>query len=74
MLRNSAPGPEIGLPVWISAGLKSGKPQIQALRPAFGRPEGQFFCFPNQNAAEIRPGSPICGPEALLRNIGWFEF
>ncbi len=47
MLRDSASGPEIGLPGQISAG----KASISALRPAFG--------------------SPITGPKAPLRNVGY---
>ncbi len=42
--------------------LKSGKPQN---RPS-GLPEGRFRGFPLD---EIRAGSPISGPEELLRNI-----
>jgi hypothetical protein len=40
-----------------------------ALRPAFGRPEGRFRCFPGSSPTKIQPGSPTYGPEALLRNI-----
>ena len=64
MLRNNASGPEIGLPGRIWAGLLPGKH-----RPAFGRPEDRFRCFPGSSPAEIRPGRPISGPEALLRNV-----
>ncbi len=48
-----------------------GRAPKAALRPAFGRPEGRFRCFPESSPAEIRPGRPIYGPEALLRNIGY---
>ena len=41
MLRNSASGPEIGLPGRIQAGFYSGASK-SALRPAFGRLEGRF--------------------------------
>ena len=34
-----------------------------------GRPEGRFRCFPGSSPAKIWPGSPMSGPEALLRNI-----
>ena len=68
MLRNSASGPEIELPGRILAGLLPGK-QESALRPAEGRPEDRFRCFPGSSPAKIRPGSPISGPEALMRNI-----
>ena len=47
-----------------------GRASKSALRQAFSRPEGRFLCFPDRNPAEIRPGSPISDPEALLRNIG----
>ncbi len=40
-----------------------------ALRPAEGRLEGRFRCFPTSSPAKIRPGRPISGPEALLRNM-----
>ncbi len=53
----------------LEPGRKSGKPPKSALRPAFGRPEGRFWCFPGSSPAKIRPGSPISGLEALLRNI-----
>ena len=36
---------------------------------AEGRPEGRFRCFPGSSPAKIRPGRPISGPEALLRNL-----
>ncbi len=69
MLRNSASGPEIGLPGRIVAGLFTVKEPNSALRPAFGRPEGRFRFFPGSRPAKIRPGRPIYGPEALLRNM-----
>ncbi len=47
----------------------TGKAPELALRPAFGRPEGRFRRFPGSSPAEIRPGRPIYGPEARLRNI-----
>ena len=64
MLCNSGSGPEIGLPGQILAGLLPGK---RRNRPS-GRPEGRFRCLPGSSPAKIRPGSPIYGPEALLRN------
>ncbi len=33
------------------------------------RPEGRFRCFPGSSSAEIPPGSPISGPEALSRSM-----
>ncbi len=60
VLRNSASGPEIKLSGRISAGFV-GKTSKLALRPAYGRSGGRFRCFP----AELRPGSPISGPQAL---------
>ncbi len=63
MLRNSASGPELGLPGRILAGLLPGKH-----RKAFGR-RADFGAFPVAVRAKTRPGSPIYGPEALLRNI-----
>ncbi len=66
MLRNSASGPETGLPGRILAGLLPGKHRH---RPS-GRPEGLFRCVPGSSPAEIWPGRPpISGPKALLRNI-----
>ena len=38
------------------------------LRPADGRPDGVFRCFPGSSPAKIRPGRPTYGPEALLRD------
>ncbi len=32
--------------------------------------EGRFCCLPVCNPAEIRSGSSIPGPEALLHNVG----
>jgi hypothetical protein len=43
----------------------TGKTPKSFLRPAFGRPEGPFRCFPGSSPAKIRPGRPIYGPEAL---------
>ena len=34
-----------------------------------GQPEGPFRFFYGSNLAQIRPGSPISGPEELLQNI-----
>ncbi len=48
-----------------------GRASKSALRPAFGRTEGRFLCFPDDIPAEIWPGSLIAGPETLLRNIGY---
>ncbi len=69
MLRNSASGPEIGLPGWILAGLLPGKPRNGPSGPAEGRPESRFRCFPGSSPAKLRPARPISGLEALLRNI-----
>jgi hypothetical protein len=49
-----------------------GKAPKTAFRPAEGRPDGQFRCFPGSSPAKIRPGRPIYGPEALLRNMEYF--
>ncbi len=65
MSRNGASGPEGGLPDRIVAGLLPGKNRKL--------PEGRFRCFPGGSPAKIRPGKPISGPEALLRNIGYPE-
>ncbi len=46
-----------------------GKERKSALRPAKGRPEGRFRCFPGSSPAKIQPGRPIYSTEALLRNI-----
>jgi hypothetical protein len=56
-----ASGPEIGLPDRMAAGLLPGKHRH--------RPEDRSRFFPGCGPAEIRPGRPIYGPEALLRNI-----
>ncbi len=45
-----------------------GTPPKAAPRPADGLREGRFRCFPGSSLAKIRPGRPIYGPEALLRN------
>ncbi len=47
----------------------TGNTPKSALRPAFDRPEDRFRCFPDSSPAKIRPGRPISGPEAVLRNI-----
>ncbi len=44
------------------------------LRPAEGRPEGRFRGYPDWDPPEIRPGCPISGPDARLRNIGYEHF
>ncbi len=49
----------------------TGKAPKSALRPAEGRPESRFRFFPGSSLAKTRPGRPISGPEALLRNIEW---
>ncbi len=46
----------------------TGNTPKSALRPAFGRPEGRFPCFPN-SPAKIWPGRPMSAPEALSRDI-----
>ena len=51
----------------------TGKAPKSALRPAEGRPEGQFRCVPGSSPATIRRGVPIYGPEALLRNTPYDE-
>ncbi len=71
MLRNNASGPEIGLPGRILAGLLPEKHQNRPSgRPKAGR-RADFGTFPGSSPARIRPGRPIYGPEALLRNIGY---
>ncbi len=52
---NKPSGPDFGR---IAAG--------KTPKSAEGRPEGRFRC---SSLAKIRPGRPIYGPEALLRNI-----
>ncbi len=59
-------GPDFG---WTA----TGKTLESALRPAEGRPEDRFRCFPGRSPAKIRPGRPISGPEALLRNVEHFR-
>jgi hypothetical protein len=66
MLRNSAAGLEIGLPGRSLAGLLPGKHRYL--------PAGRFPCFPGSSPAKIRPGRPISGPEALLRNVEYSHF
>ncbi len=66
MLCNSASGPEIELPDRIVACYRE---NTEIGPPAEGRPEGRFECFPGSGPAKFRSGSPISGPEALLRNI-----
>ncbi len=53
--------------------IATGKSLKSALRPAGGRPEGRFRCFPGRSPAKIRPGRPIYGPEALLRDIEYLQ-
>ncbi len=47
----------------------TGKKPKSVLRQAVGQPEGRCRCFPGSSPAKSRPGRPIYGPEALLRNI-----
>ncbi len=62
MVRNSASGasgPDFGrIPI--------GPASKSALRPA---ERSKILSSPDQNPAEIRPGSPISGPEALVHNM-----
>jgi hypothetical protein len=66
MLRNSASGPEIGLPGRILAGLLPGKHEIRPSgRPKAGRRPIFMFsrCQSGQNPArkaDILPGSRVC--------------
>ncbi len=54
----------------VFPGRKStGKAPESAVRPAEGRPECRFRCFPGSNPSKTWPGRPIYGPEALLRSI-----
>jgi hypothetical protein len=72
MLHNSTSGLETGFRAGfrpdsnrecLEIGLQAGR------RPTAGwRVDFEFF--PDQNLVEMRPGRPISGPEALLRNIG----
>ncbi len=39
-------------------------------RPKAGRRDN-FEAFPTRIQPKVRPGSPISGPEALLRNVGY---
>jgi hypothetical protein len=52
MIRDSASGPEIGLPGRIWAVLKEPK---SALRPAEGWPKDQSQCFPGSSPAKSGP-------------------
>ncbi len=65
MFCNSASGPGLGLPGRMSAGFLSEKPHNQA--------SGRRAASENSdvNPAEIRRGSPIFVPEALLHNKGY---
>ncbi len=47
----------------------AGKTPKSILQLAFGRPEGRFRCLRGSSPAKLRPGRPIYGPEALVRNI-----
>ena len=62
----NASRPEIGLP----SRTLIGKASKSALWPAFGRRRADVEVFPSLNPAEIPPGSPVSGPEAILCNIG----
>ncbi len=58
-LHNSASGPEF----WPDCHRKNSE-----IGPPAGR-TADFVFFPGSSPAKIRPGRPISGPEALLRNI-----
>ncbi len=60
------PGRHSGQDVWPDCCRETTE---SPLRQAKDRPEGRFRCFPGSSPAKIRPGRPISGPEALLRNI-----
>jgi hypothetical protein len=58
--------------MFVEAYLVSGegfRGQNLEILPAEGRPEGRFRCFSGSSPAKIRPGRPISGPDAILRNI-----
>jgi hypothetical protein len=74
MLRNSTSGPEIGLPGRILAGLLPGKHQDRPSgRPKTGR-MADLGAFPAAVRPKSGPGSPISGPDALLRNTEYELF
>ncbi len=51
----------------------SNQDSIKTGPPAGRRPAGgPIVMFSQLESNQIRPGNPICGPEALLRNI-WYE-
>ncbi len=64
------PGRQPGFPGRVSAGCQSGKLQNRpSSRPSAGG-RADFDGFPIKVQPKIRPGRPISGPEALLRNMG----
>ena len=63
MLRNIASGPELWLPGRILSRSDSSREPL----PAEGRPQSRLLSCPD--LGEIRPGTPISGPETILRNI-----
>ena len=44
---------------------------VRCRGPRDGQQGQSILRFHDWNPAEIRPGSPISGPEALLRSIGY---
>ncbi len=72
MLHKSASGPQMGLPGRILAGLLPGKNRNRSSgRPKAGK-RANLGAFPVAVQQKIRPGSPISGLEALLRNMEYF--
>ena len=69
LIHCGASGPEIRLPCRISAGFCFGKPQNRPSGAKAGR-RADLDIFAMKNLAELRPGRPISGPEALLRTRG----
>ncbi len=63
------PGQKSGLPGRIVAGLLPGTHRNRPPgRPSAGR-GAHFVVFPGNSPATIRPGRPLSGPEALLRDL-----
>ncbi len=66
MLRNSASGPEIGLPGRILAGLLPGKNRNRPSGRAFGQLEGRILCFPGSSPAPIRARKADLRPGSII--------
>ncbi len=57
------------------AGCRSDNRESLKIGPLAGRRPagGPIVRLPDGNPAEIRPGNPMSGPEALLRNTGYIK-